>query len=352
MMASLVASRPRPHGVHLVGSIPLSSTEEVFRYVSTTVGSHVLRLPDGETGERDYFVVWQTFLVPEHVRVNLRSPDRASQLEGTVPQSEVDKTVAELGELETGYDTAAIESYAIFKRLKDQGIIPKHIRFQVSLPTPLNMLISCKPPYQAAIEPVYEAALLRALAHIQAEIPADQLAIQLDMALDMGMIEGLPWLRPWFDGPVLDGVVARAVRMAEQVHPDVELGFHLCYGDMEHKHFLEPKSTQVLVEALNALMKGVKRPVQWLHLPVPKDRDDEEYFLALKGLELGPNTELYLGLVHANDKEGTVKRIKAAEKMGLKRGFGVATECGMGRTPRQELDSIFEILKATSYPVV
>jgi hypothetical protein len=74
-------------------------------------------------------------------------------------------------------------------------------------------------------------------------------------------------------------------------------------------------------------------------MPVPKDRDDVAYFAPLKGLELG-STSLFLGLVHANDEEGTRKRNQAAGGVDIQT-FGVATECGMGRTPVNELDSIF-----------
>jgi hypothetical protein len=36
--------------LHFVGSIPLSSSENVFRQLSTQVGAFLLRMPDGETG--------------------------------------------------------------------------------------------------------------------------------------------------------------------------------------------------------------------------------------------------------------------------------------------------------------
>jgi hypothetical protein len=38
--------------VHFVGSIPLPNAETVFRDLSTTVGPHLVRLPDGETDFR------------------------------------------------------------------------------------------------------------------------------------------------------------------------------------------------------------------------------------------------------------------------------------------------------------
>jgi hypothetical protein len=347
-------SSPRaqlPLGFHLVGSVPLLSTDEVFHYISRAAVDHVLRIPDGETGTRWNFVMWQQNMLPERTRLSIFTPEMGAQLAGTVPEDEIRRMGAEMQNFETRYDEAAIESYKIFRKLKDEGIIPQRVRFQVSLPTPLNVMVSLKPPYRSAVEPLYEAALLRSLARIQAQVPEAELAIQWDLALDMGMIEGLPWLKPWFDGPVLDGVVERVVRLANRVAIGVDVGFHLCYGDSGHKHFMEPVSMSAMVDVANAILKNVERPVEWFHMPVPKARNDLEYFAPLRGLSMPQETMLYLGLVHANDNDGTVNRIKAAEQAGFNGRFGVATECGLGRTPVAELDSIFQILKDVSDPV-
>ena len=42
----------RVRGAHLVGSIPLGSTDEVFEMCGGELGSHLGRIPDGETGDR------------------------------------------------------------------------------------------------------------------------------------------------------------------------------------------------------------------------------------------------------------------------------------------------------------
>src|SRR5215813_14884154 len=48
-----------PEGVHLVGSVPLSSSEEVFRTAAEGLGDRLRRVPDGETGPRSDWIVWQ-----------------------------------------------------------------------------------------------------------------------------------------------------------------------------------------------------------------------------------------------------------------------------------------------------
>ena len=55
-----------PVGALLVGSVPLSSADAVFRTIADLLGSHVRRMPDGETGERTY---WMVFSSPPWPRI-------------------------------------------------------------------------------------------------------------------------------------------------------------------------------------------------------------------------------------------------------------------------------------------
>jgi hypothetical protein len=131
------------------------------------------------------------------------------------------------------------------------------------------------------------------------------------------------------------------VRLGNRIPQPVELGYHLCYGDAGHRHFKEPEDTRLLVETADALATRLSRPLQWIHLPVPRDRADEPYFSALRTLRLPPETQLYLGLVHHTDGvEGTRRRIAVAERVWP--DFGVATECGLGRRPPE---TILELLR-------
>ena len=46
-------------GVLLVGSVPLGSADEVFQMAATELGDRLVRVPDGETGPRSDWIVWQ-----------------------------------------------------------------------------------------------------------------------------------------------------------------------------------------------------------------------------------------------------------------------------------------------------
>ena len=82
--------------------------------------------------------------------------------------------------------------------------------------------------------------------------------------------------------------------------------------------------------------------VDFIHLPVPRGRDDDAYFAPLKDLALTPGTELILGLVHHTDGvAGARRRIAAAEKVVS--GFGIGTECGFGRRAESTIADLLRI---------
>ena len=83
-------------------------------------------------------------------------------------------------------------------------------------------------------------------------------------------------------------------------------------------------------------------------MPVPKGKSDVAYFESLEGLNLC-GAQLFSGLVHANDEDGPRERIKTAQST-YPHPVGIATECGMGRTAPEELDSILQISCAVAEP--
>src|SRR2546429_7802489 len=69
---------PSPaHGAHLVGSVPLASAEAVFQAVAAEIGDRLRRMPDGETGPRADWIVWQlpVFTSPPPLEVVPPAPD-------------------------------------------------------------------------------------------------------------------------------------------------------------------------------------------------------------------------------------------------------------------------------------
>lgn len=336
----MATSDVKRRDVLLIGSVPLGSAEEVFTTVADTLGERVKWVPDGETGER---INWIQFQVPRLAAMppfELVPPDPNAYT--SIPslrlKEGVRKEDIEIGNL--GYADAAKESFQVFDRLQREGRIPASWRFQVSLPTPIATVGAFVVlEDQPKVEPAYERRLLQELSDIVDSIPHDKLAIQWDVAVEFGQLEGV--FPAHFDN-VEEGVIERLVRVGEAVPEDVHLGYHLCYGDYEHHHFKEPEDTSKLVRVANGVSERLDRPIQWIHMPVPRGRADDAYFAPLKDLKLHPETELFFGLVHNTDAdEGGQRRIAAAERVIS--GFGVATECGLGRRPAEQIPDLLRL---------
>jgi hypothetical protein len=325
-----------PNKVHLVGSIALDSVEEVYRTAGSVLGRRLRRVPDGEPGGRRLWISWQypalrslPFLKADMSQPSPRSGFPPLQLADNVKSDEIHFP-------ELGYAREARISYQDLVAAREQGQIPGSVKFQVSLPTPFAVVSPfCAPADLPRIEPAYEAAMLREVQAICRAIPHQDLCIQWDVCIEMIMWDGrLPLFRNPFQDTAGE-LMARMKRISETVPSDVELGYHLCYGDWEAKHFIEPLDSGKLVEFANALAATVHRPIAYIHMPVPIDRSDDGYFEPLRNLKLPPGTELYLGLVHADGAESTQKRIAAASKYVS--DFGIGTECGMARCRTPEL---------------
>ena len=328
---------PIPTEVHLVGSIGLDSVDDVFRTVGRRLGRRLRRVPDGEQGPRR---LWISFQYPFLLASPFLRPDpggaarKNSGFRLLVLAEGV--TTGELRFGELGYAREARASYQDFLAARERGDLPKQVRFQVCLPTPMAVIRGfCTGKDVAGIERAYEAAMIREAQAICRAIPHRDLCIQWDVCYEMIAWDGQP---QEFFPPITvtkDEIIAPFARLCAAIPADVELGFHLCYGDFGAKHAIEPKDAAKLVEISNALAKAVAHPIAYIHMPVPIARSDAAYFKPLADLKLSPASRLYLGVVHSDGAEATRKRIAAASQYAA--GFGIATECGMARQRTPEL---------------
>ncbi len=324
------AGQTRP--VHLVGSIGLDTVEEVFGTVGPKLGACLRRVPDGEVGGRRLWISWQypllrasAFLRPDPsgaVRPTNRFP-LLTLAEGVAPSD------VRFGEL--GYAREARASYLDFLAAREQGQLPKEVRFQVCLPTPFAVTSSVVVAQALpAVEAAYERAMVAEVAALCRHIPHRDLCIQWDVCNEMVIWDGQTTdAVPNADVP-RDAILQRMARICRAVPSDVELGLHLCYGDFAGRHFVEPVDASKMVEFANALVRTIAHPLAYIHMPVPQARSDDAFHRPLRDLALPPGTELYLGVVHAEDGvAGAKARIAAAAQYVPV--FGVATECGMAR---------------------
>src|SRR6516165_911705 len=300
--------------VHFVGSIPLPDAETVFRTLSAATGPHLKRLPDGETGIRKTWIGFLRQVLADNPAVEVASdlpPFKHTQWDGKLlresPRLRV-KPGARLdpATLKTGYADMAIESWRLFHRLQQEGVIPAGVKFQTPIAPTYNSMV---PTDRPALIPVLTTHMLGEVTAIAQALPNDRIALQWDVCQEVTAWEG--YYEP---GPVdfRKETIAELIAIGDGVPATIELGYHLCYGRPADENVIQPKDTAIMVEIVNAVSTGVRRPIQFFHLPVPKPRTDDAYFAPLAGLKLRPETELYVGLVHHHEMAGNAARLAAS----------------------------------------
>jgi hypothetical protein len=317
-------------GAHLVGSLAAPTSTEAFRQTATILGRHLRRASDGETGSRSQWIWWQIDKLTAVPGIRMGqpqlNPDTGNPDYSVFPGLDVDEDVV-IPARGLGYADAAAASYPEFVRLRETGLIPAGVRFQVSVPTPFAVVVAwAAPASQVHLWAPFKAAMFAEVAAIQAEIPNDDLTIQWDVAVEIGALEASFKPAPELAG--YDRIVAELIDCARQVSPPAEVGFHLCYGDYKHRHFVAPKDLGLLVRIANDIAAAA--PIAFVHMPVDRENGiDPAYFAPLRGLAVG-DAELSLGVIdYENDGARIDQLVAAADTAG--RSYMVATECGMGR---------------------
>lgn len=342
-----------PTHVHFNGSVNLADAGSVMREIMARVPSGVRRVPDGETGDRGNWIFFQMQkFLQSPALVPARPPGAAAGDYEQMPQLRLADGVDPAGMRwpDPGYADAYLESYATFAALRDEGVIPRGVRFQVEYPTPLASIGAyVVPGQQQALLGSYEQAMFADLDRLIGALPHDEVAVQWDVAVEFGILEDS-------FGPggsqAFDAIVGGLARCVGQVPADVPAGLHLCYGDYGHQHFKQPESLALQVRVLNAVTETAGRPVSFVSFTVPQYQRDEAYFAPLAELAADPGTELNFALVPYHPAEqapGTtddqVLFIDAglAASQGGSRAWGICTECGMGRARRDEIPELLDL---------
>lgn len=336
---------------HLVGSVPLANAEQVFSTVGDKLGNAIKRIPDGETGDRLTWIMWQDHVFKDHPQFEpIASAGDFRNATAFAGNKKIDHTTwwrikdgiaaDDLQLPSLGYADNAIASFAEFKAAKQAGKINQNARFLIAAPSPFNVLNSAiAPEHRILVEPAYEARMFEEIKQIAESLPHAELAWQWDNAHDMQAFDGG---RQSYFAFHQDGIAERLIKCGNAIPDAIELGYHFCYGSFGGKHFMEPKDMSAMVNLANRLSVGIERSIDFIHMPVPAERDDDAYFAPLKALALKPQTQLFLGLIHDTDGvDGSRRRMASANK--YLSDYGIATECGFGRRPPETVVPLLDI---------
>ena len=322
----------------LVGSLPTDSTDAALRNGAELFGDLVFALPDGETGPR---AAWVGF---ERERLVRPHPDvetvQATESPTGIPRHAYETPVFRIrpGVSELHWDTwpridDAIDSYRRFRELRDQGVIPPGVRFQVGLPFPASALNGFKADF-AGDYPIanrgFEDLVARELQRLTTEIAPGDLAIQWDVCYEVLDIEGV---LAWTADGAWERFTEPVRRLTRLIGDEVLVGYHFCYGTFPEWPMYEARDMSLIVRMANYAVANSARPVDWLHLAGPRylRSEDESFFSPLAELEPG-DARVFLGIVLPVDGIPGLRRRHRTASRYLP-DFGVAMYCGFGRQP-------------------
>ncbi len=326
----------------LLGSLPYETAEENLRVFGSDLGGDLLGLPDGEVIDRRRWVAglaWRIFANHPSIEIVQRPTSVEDGVEATRPpvgstqnwkfRLRPGVTRPRWGDLgwRLGYAKDAVNSYAIFRGLRKEGIIPGDVRFQVAIPLTSSAVDWCFPPEDwDAVRAGYEEAVAAEVAKICEKIPHDDLLLQWDACIEFMDLEEVP------DGASFDQKLshhARPARLSAAIPNDVLLGYHICYGVLGKWPMVDPsKDLSRAVALANSLIAYSGRRTDYVHIPILPNKPDA-YAAPLKDLQL-QDAKLYLGVIHDMADEEKFVRLLATLR-GFTPAFGIAAECGLGR---------------------
>jgi hypothetical protein len=325
----------------LVGSLPAESTEAALRAGAELFGDLVFALPDGETGPRAAWVGYErerlTRPHPDVVVVEeTESPTGIPRHAYETPVFALRPDVTELRFETWPRIDEAIASYGVFRALREAGVIPAGLRFQVGLPFPSSALNAFKADHAhdyPIAERGFEDLVAKELRRLTAEIPPSDLAIQWDMAYEIQDIEGV---LAWTSEGAWERYAGPVTRLTRLIPEETLVGYHLCYGTFPEWPMYEARDYGVLVRMANFAVANSGRTVDWLHLAGPRylRSEDRSFFRPLVDLEPG-DARVFLGIVLPVDGVSGLRRRHATATRYLS-DFGVAMYCGFGRQPGRD----------------
>ncbi|CAN0472338.1 unnamed protein product, partial [Phaeothamnion confervicola] len=222
--------------------------------------------PDGEVGWRRFWstrVHFQVLAIHPDLEI-IQRPRRDDGVERIYPHDAsdnwnfkvkdgVDKIVFGHPGWRLGFYQDAINSYHFFRSLKEKGVLAKHLRFQVSIPTAVSAMpprVFPHPGDLAKVRPGYIDAVRAEVAAMIEQITPEELAIQWDCSTELqdvyGGVPGVP----------KEGAIERNLpqirEMSQGIPETVMLGFHLCFGTLGGWPRFAPDSAKDVVDLANA----------------------------------------------------------------------------------------------------
>jgi len=323
---------------HLVGAWPGYSGAHAMDTALRRLGPHLLRMTDGETGERSQWVLPGIDWLRANPDVEvLADGDYSSYANGTTFRVRDGRSL-DPENIELGYHRFFQRSYRAFRELRARHGNPD-IRFQVGIPAALDLAVDAF-GYEAAqanrgIAEAFGRAQLREIGAILAEAGED-VVFQLESVVALVTVV----MSPDEAQPQAAKQMADVLLTLPRDAPEGTIwGAHICLGDFHHKALAEMGSARPLVRLANALAAEwpADRPLTYIHAPfAAADKPgslESSWYAPVAELDLPDDVRFVAGFIHEDTATDELREIRNMIESNAGREVDVAAACGLGRRP-------------------
>lgn len=343
--------------VHLVGSLRGDDAEQAMRGALTKSAPFLSTLSDGETGDRDRWVVGTILGLREHPDLEVSHEGEWRGYDDQL-NFRIRKGHTFRGDnLDLGYLSAYQESRPTFDRLRAEFGRPD-LAFQVGIPGDLDLaLFTLGPASILRHRGPFAEAISRDITAIRAAIrtatengddsesdndSVNDVVFQLEIPAEMVFVAKA--------GP-LGGAVAKWLaggirKLVARAPVGTRFGVHLCLGDLEHKALGRLKSTAPIVKLANAIASTWPpgRTLEFMHVPLAEGENppptEREFYAPLHRLRLPVGTRFVAGFLHEGRTIDQQREILRTIDALIGHPADVSSSCGLGRRSDEAADAV------------
>jgi hypothetical protein len=336
---------------HLVGAWPGFSGAHAMDTALKRLGPHLLRMTDGETGERSQWVLPTIDWLRANPDVELvQDGDYHDYGKGTRFALREGHSL-DPDRIDLSYQRHFQRSYPAFRELRARHGHPD-ISFQVGCPAPVDLAVDSF-GFEAAnadhsIAEAYAAATLREIGAIHAEA-GDDVIFQIESVVSMVGVARAPEPRQADVARRMAGSIASMVARAPE---GARFGAHLCLGDFHHRALAEMGNARPLVTLANTLaaMWPAGRGLEYIHTPFAAAEKpgslDPAWYEPLTALDLPEGVRFVAGFVHEDLELDELREVQALIERNVGHEVDVAATCGLGR--RESPDQAWDAMDKTA----
>jgi len=336
-----------PRKTHLVGAWPGISAPHAMDTALRRLGPHLLRMSDGETGDRSTWVTPTIEWLRANPDVELIRDATYTSYEDTPLFALRNGRTIDPANIHLDYHLNFQRSYPAFRELRARHGYPD-IAFQVGVPAPFDLAVYTVGHDVAmkdqSIADAFAAATIREIEAIRADA-GDDVIFQLETVVAMVAVARTPADQ---QADVADRMANALVSPIGMAPEGTRFGVHLCLGDFHHRAMAEMGSARPLVLLTNRVAKAWPpgRALEYIHTPFAAASKpgslDPSWYDALAELDLPESVRFVAGFVHEHLGLDALREVRALIERQAGREVDVAATCGLGR--RDTLDEVWDAM--------